>query len=254
MNTRNEKVIGCKPEETVVIMVSIGNRHNYTKYTYPAMAKWASKHGYSSILLKKPFNPKNRVPHFNKLLAPKAVSGFKKYIIVDDDLLIKANAPVVEDVPEGYVGLCKDAEQRNTDASYVEWTANTGFIVADEKSVSLLEEAYYLGEHNYIKGDGSFMGIWPYFGDQSILNHLLYKKEKIYELNWKWNYQPVLDFFVKEESWHKWQKSKFYRLKYYSTLRLSFITNQYKKRFKEAYGIHMILCPYPAFFSKFINS
>lgn len=234
--------------ETLAVMVSIGNREHLTSYTFPRMAAWAASHGYSSILLKKAYNPLNRAPHFNKLLVHKLVPGFRKYIIIDDDLLMRKDAPEIEDVPEGYIGLCRDAEQRHTEAAHVKWTGNTGFVVADEKALYLLEEAYSEGPYPFQPNDGSGKGIWgPH--DQGIINHVLFRNNKIYQLNWRWNYQPILEFFINDRGWDEWRTNKFYRLKYYSSL-LSPFNNSNKQPIADAYGLHMIRGVYPAFFSK----
>lgn len=237
-----------KESNTIVVMVSVGDRANLTKYTFPRLAEWADKHNYSSILLKKPFNPLNRAPHFNKLQVHKLLPNFERYIIIDDDLLMSKNAPEMEQVPSGFIGLCKDAEQRHTEAKHIKWTANTGFVVVDKNGLHLLDEAYEKGEYPYKCDDGSGKGIWgPH--DQGILNDVVFKHEKIFELNQKWNYQPILDYFINDEGWDKWQNNKFYRLSYYASL-LSPFPNKNKKKLTDAYGLHLIRGPYPSFFSK----
>jgi len=35
---------------------------------------------------------------------------------VDDDLLFSKNAPEMENVPQGLVGICRDSERRHTEA------------------------------------------------------------------------------------------------------------------------------------------
>jgi hypothetical protein len=237
--------------DTIVIMVSIGDRSKLTDYTYISLQKWATKNGYSSLLLKKEVNPKNRLPHFNKLLAHTVVPGFKRYIIVDDDLYLKADAPPVEDVPNGYVGLCRDAEQRHTEAAHVTWTANTGFIVADSEALWLLEKAYTIGDHTYTKGDGSGKAVWPFLTDQSILNYVVFQENKVFELNWKWNHQPVLEYFIHGKDHEEWKRSKFYRLQYYLSLYSPF-PNKHKQKVTDAYGIHMIAGVYPKVYEKFV--
>lgn len=236
---------------TMVIMVSIGHRSQLSNYTYTSLSQWAAQHGYSSMLLKQPVNPKNRLPHFNKLLAHTVVPGFERYVIVDDDLYIKRHAPKLEAVPMGFIGLCRDAEQRHTEAEHVRWTANTGFIVADSQALWLLEKAYELGDHTYVKGDGTKLAVWPYLGDQSILNYLLFQENKIHELSWKWNHQPVLEYFLYGKDHEEWKRSKFYRLQYYLSL-YSPLLNKHKRKVQQAYGIHMIAGVYPKVYKKFV--
>jgi len=249
-----EKTILAKTElttvkHTIAIMVSLGDRTHLTNYTYPRLAFWASQHGYSSMLLKKPFEDNlNRSPHFTKLMVHKIVPGFKRYIIVDDDLMFRKDAPVMESVPEGYVGLCKDGVQNNTDADHVKWTANSGFIVCDDSALVHLESAYHEGEYKYSCSYGSKKGIWGSF-DQGILNDVLFKINKVYELDWRWNYQAVIEFYNNGMGWDKWRTNRFYRICYYLSL-LSPVYNKNRSLLKKAYGIHMTMGVYPSFFSK----
>ena len=237
------------PKHTIVIMVSVGKRGHISNYTYPRLAEWASNHGYSSILLKKPYEDNlNRSPHFTKLMAHKIVPGFRRYIIVDDDILFRKDAPEIESVPQGYVGLCKDAIQTNTEAEHVKWTGNTGFIVCDESALKYLESAYNEGEYKYHSFDGSNKGIWGPF-DQGILNDILFKNNKIYELDWRWNYQSVIIYYANGKGWDKWRTNRLYRISFYLSLLVPF-TNKTRSLFKETYGLHMTMGLYPLFFSK----
>jgi len=88
-------------------------------------------------------------PHFNKLIAHRLAPGFGRYIIVDDDLILKKHAPPMEAVPPGIVDLCADVVQSNTEATHVTWTGNTGFIVSDRDGLLLLEEAFHDGEYPF---------------------------------------------------------------------------------------------------------
>ncbi|WP_029286637.1 hypothetical protein [Pedobacter sp. R20-19] len=237
-----------KVSNTIVVMVSIGDRTSLTNFTFPRLAEWATKFNYSSILLKTGYNPLDRAPHFNKLQVHKILPNFDKYIIIDDDLLMSTNAPEMEQVPDGFIGLCKDAEQRHTEANHVLWTANTGFIVVDKSGLHLLDKAYEKGEYPYRCEDGSGKGIWgPH--DQGILNDIVFREERIYELSYKWNYQPILDYFINDQGWYKWMSSKTYRLSYYASL-LSPFSNKNKTKISNAYGLHLIRGTYPKFFSR----
>lgn len=188
----------------------------------------------------------DKAPHFNKLKVPQMVPGYKRYIIVDDDIMIKENAPAMDSVPSGFVGLCMDAVQTNTEAPHVEWTANSGFIVTDGSGAALLDEAYNLGEYPYKHNDGSGKGIWGPF-DQGIVNDVLFKHEKIYKLDWRWNFQPVLDYFMNDRGWEVWSKSRLYRLMYYIAQIIP-VKKTNKKKVKEAYGVHLIRVSNPLFF------
>jgi hypothetical protein len=234
--------------ETIVVMVSVGDRTRLTNYTYPRLALWASLHGYSCMLIKKSITDPSVAPHFNKLIAHRLAPGFKRYIIVDDDILLKKDAPPMQEVPDGFVGLSEDAVQSNTPAAHVKWTGNTGFIVADGDALELLEEAYQNGEYPYNCWDGSDKGIWgPH--DQASLNNVLFNQNRIYKLDWRWNYQAVICYYAtKDDGWEKWRDSRLYRIWYYISL-LSPLSNS-RKLVNKCYGIHMTMGSYPAFFSR----
>lgn len=231
---------------TIAVMISVGDRGHLTDITFPRLSKWAERHGYNSILVKENYEHLDKQPHFNKLVAHKIVPGYDRYIIVDDDLVLKAGAPAMEAVPPGFVGLCRDAVQTNTEAPYVKWAANTGFIVADSSALYLLEEAYQAGIYPHQSGDGSGLGIWGPF-DQGTLNNVLFRANKIHELDWRWNYQAVIDYYGKGKGWDTWRTSRLYRLNYYLSLWLPF--SRARRRLKEAHGLHMTMGPYPKYFA-----
>jgi hypothetical protein len=236
---------------TIAIMVSIGDRHHLTKYSFRRLSAWASLHGYSALLLKDQDGELDRMPHFNKLIAHRAAPGFDRYVIVDDDLFLTYDAPALPDIPADKVGLCADAEQRHTEAPHIKWTANTGFVVINQSELSLLEEAYRLGEYPHKCGDGSGKGIWgPH--DQGIVNDVLFRNDKVYELDQRWNYQPVLDYFINfGGGWEKWSTNRLKRLSYYVTLLIPFSKN--RQRIARAYGVHLIRAPYPSLFNFIIK-
>lgn len=232
--------------KTVAIMISVGDRTHLSNITFKRLADWAARHGYDHKLIQQNYSTLDKPPHFNKLVAHKIVPGYERYIIVDDDLVLRINAPAVPDVPRGHVGLCKDAVQTNTEAPHVKWTGNTGFIIADKLGLPLLEEAYNDGVYSYNAGDGSGLGIWgPY--DQAALNNVIFKHDKAFELDQRWNYQPVIDFYAKGKGWDTWRSSKFYRVSFYLSLIWPF--SKIRRILNEAYGIHMIMGVYPKFFS-----
>jgi hypothetical protein len=238
-------------KKTAVIMVSVGDRNHLTKYSFPRALHWANKHGYSCFLVTKNNVSPDRSLHFNKLIAHKELPLFDRYIIVDDDILISSKAPAVPEIDEGFIGLAKDAEQQNTEAPHVKWTANSGFIIANKADLYLLEEAYIHGEYPFKCGDRSGKGIWGPF-DQGIINHILFEKKSIFNLDWRWNFQPVLDFFIhRGGGWEKWTNSRLTRIYYYVSLLVPFSTN--RKLVKEAYCVHLIRTTHTAFFNKIVD-
>ncbi len=227
-------------------MVSIGKRDHLTRFSYSRVYKWASKHGYSACLLKKPYvSTHTRSPHFTKLMVHRILPGFNKYIIIDDDILMSENAPPMEDVPLGYVGLCMDSVQINTNAEHVKWTANTGFIVCDETALYLLEEAYLNGEYTP-KTDKDL--IWGPF-DQGIVNDVLFRNDRAFKLDWKWNYQCIIEYYINGIGWDKWRTNRFERLFYYIKIWLP-IKSKTKTLLRTAYGLHLTMGVYPKFFNK----
>lgn len=232
---------------TIVIMVSVGNnRKRLTDYSFNRLYKWASKHNYSCVLLKNDINYLDRTPHFTKLIAHKQFPNFERYIIVDDDILISEFSPAIENVPKGFVGLCMDSVQSNTQNPDIKWTANTGFIVADSTSVQFLEKAYENGQYPFNCGDGTNKGIWGPF-DQAITNFVLFKNKKIFKLDPKWNTQIVIEFYTNDKGWHHWCKKKLYRIGFYLSLLTPFSKN--RQNMKSIYGLHMTMGPYPKFFN-----
>lgn len=158
---------------TIVIMVSVGKRNYLTDISFNRASLWASKWGYSVSLFKENVNYLDRSPHFIKLIVHKEFPNFDRYIVIDDDILMSKNAPEIENVPEGFIGLCSDSVQTNTECLLINWTANTGFLVFDKKCFYMLEKAYEQGIYKYNIGDGSGKGIWGPF-DQGILNFVVF--------------------------------------------------------------------------------
>ncbi|MBD1394720.1 hypothetical protein [Mucilaginibacter glaciei] len=242
------KQVITESADTIVLMVSIGKRSHLSNFTYPGLAAWASLHGYSCMLVKKQMAGEDRAPHFNKLIVHRLVPGFKRYIIVDDDLMLKGGSPPIEGFDETKIGLCKDPVQSNTQAAHVKWTANTGFIIAYQKSLHLLEEAYLNGSYPYNCWDNSDQGIWGSH-DQAALNNVVFKKNLVHQLDWRWNYQIVVDYYVNRgKGWHKWTQSRVYRIGFYISLLIPFSQN--KRLLNQSYGLHMTMGLYPKFFRR----
>lgn len=223
---------------TLAAMVSVGNRDWLTDCSFERFYRWASKHHYTCILVKDSLVPDTVLPHYNKLLIPQAYPGFDRYVICDDDLLLSHTAPALPEIPEGYVGLAKDAVQCHTTLEFVEWTGNTGFIVASKTGADLLSKAFETGDND---------GIWG-IADQGALNFVLWETGKIWELDTRWNYQPVVDFFHNQgKGWDAWKNDRSYRLSYYLGIKTG-LRWQSLQRIKQAFGIHLTRAPYPKFY------
>lgn len=232
---------------TIAIMISVGNRSHLTDITYQRLFIWATKHNYDCVLVKNDFADGNRTPHFNKLVCHKLFPDYDRYIVVDDDLLISKYAPKIDDVPNGFVGLAPDAVQENTELAIIQWTANTGFIVFDKYASRYLEEAYQLGIYQYHTGDGSNKGIWGPF-DQGITNFVLFKEQKVFQLNQNWNTQFIISYYTRGKGWEEWRSNKIYRLLFYSKLLFPF--SKERRQLKKIYGLHLTMGVYPKFFNK----
>src|SRR5689334_6742129 len=105
------KITAKNAVTTIVLMVSIGNRLHLSNYTYPRLAAWASSQGYASLLIRERITNDSLAPHFQKLIAHRLAPGYKRYIIIDDDLMLKRDSPPMLDFDEDKIGLCKDPVQ-----------------------------------------------------------------------------------------------------------------------------------------------
>lgn len=226
---------------TLVATVSIGERRHLTRHSLPRMERWAATHGLDFAVVREPLVPAHLPPHFNKLAVPQAHPGYDRYVIVDDDLLVARHAPEPPRVPSGCIGLAPDDEQRNTTASYVEWTGNTGFIVADGAAGDLFAAAL---------AHGAEPAIWGY-ADQGALNHAAWTARRIVQLDPRWNHMPVIRYFVRRDAWEAWRTQRFYRLRFYAGLCLPFSPE--RRDIRAAYGVHLVRAPYPGFFSRLMG-
>lgn len=223
--------------KTLVAMLSFGPREHLSDIAFPRTAHWASRQGYSVVLIKEPLHHANEKPHFGKLRIPERFPGFDRYCIIDDDLLISRNAPELPVLDEGKIGLVADAEQRHTQNPLVEWTGNTGFLLTQPSSLDLLAKACARGQ------DESVWGI----ADQGSLNAVAWKEQRVQRLDASWNYQCVLEFFLRGRGWEHWRTSRTYRLSFYVRLLLHSRQPQIQA-VRRSWGLHLIRAPYPRFF------
>ena len=224
--------------KTLVAMLSVGDRNHLTDYSVPRAAAWASRNHYDFTLVKQPLQNQEQPPHYGKLHVPRTYPDYDRYCIVDDDILISHHAPALPEIPADQIGLCMDAEQRNTHNPKVQWTGNTGFILAGKDSVDLLERAQQTPEDS---------SIWGY-ADQGALNSVAWEQDRVFKLDKRWNYAPVLEYFIQGRGWETWKNSKAYRLSFYSKMLLRW-PHPVTKSIRESWGLHMIRAPYPRFFN-----
>lgn len=225
--------------KTLVAMLSYGKRCHLSDPAFRRASQWASRHGYSALLVKEPLHRSGERPHFGKLRLPEVAPGYDRYLILDDDLFLTANAPALPDTPPECVALVPDAEQRHTTNPLVKWTGNTGFILVHRQSLDLFQKALEAEE------DPTIWGI----ADQGALNGVAWSEGRVHRLDKAWNYQPVLEYFIIGKDWPHWLASRSYRLGFYARLVLK-APHPVITRTRSAYGIHLIRAPYPRFFDR----
>ena len=213
---------------TLVILVEIGDRRSRTKYTLPRLTGWTRRHSYDLVLWRRNELTRDLIPHFNKLLAATSFPGYDRYVIVDDDVLVSSTAPALPEVPAGHVGLARDPQQANTSAAHVEWTGNSGFVIFDHTALPLIKQALDGGEVD---------GIWP-GGDQAAVNDVFWRAKKVFELDQRWNYQPIPSYFLQHGGWESWKSNRLKRLSYFATAALSFPTASVKAS-RGAFALHL---------------
>lgn len=228
--------------KTLLTTVSIGSRHHLTRHTLPRMEDWSRAHSLDFQVIRQPLVPDGMPPHFNKLAVPTAFPGYDRYVVVDDDLLISRHAPAPPDVPAGRIGLVPDDEQSHTRAPYVKWTGNTGFIVADAAAVPIFADALARGSDDTIWG----------YADQSALNRSAWETNCVERLDARWNFMPVIHYFVSRNTWDQWKNSRLYRLRYYAAL-VSGLAWKERRKIRAAFGVHLVRAPYPALFSRIMD-
>ena len=225
--------------KTLVAMLSYGNRSHLSDPAFRRASQWASRHGYSALLVKEPLHRSGERPHFGKLRLPEVAPGYDRYLILDDDLLITAKAPALPVTPPHCVALAPDAEQRHTTNPLVRWTGNTGFILIHRQSLDLFHKALEAEE------DSTIWGI----ADQGALNGVAWREGRVHQLDKAWNYQPVLEYFLTGKDWPHWLASRSYRLGFYARVLLR-APHPVIACMRSAYGIHLIRAPYPRFFDR----
>jgi hypothetical protein len=227
--------------KTLVAVISYGSRDNLTDVSFRRAAHWASRQGYSVVLIKEPLHQEGRQAHYGKLRVHHAFPKYDRYCVVDDDILISSNAGPLPEIPASQVGLVPDAEQRHTTNPKVDWTGNTGFILATRGALDLLDKAYERGDDETVWG----------IADQGALNSVAWDERRVHQLEWMWNYQAVLEYFLRGRGWESWQKSHLYRLSFYLGLRVH-LPHPVLRKVRTCYGLHMIRAPYPKFFDSLL--
>lgn len=186
-------------------MVSVGPRDHLTGFSAPRAAAWASRNQYDFLLAKQALQTEGKPPQYTKLHIPDHHPGYDRYCIVDDDLLMTSTAPPLPDIPPEKIGLRPDAEQGQTQNPHVQWTGNTGFLVVGAGALDILVEAQRSERDPTVWG----------FSDQSVINSIAWKQGRVHCLDKRWNYAPVLEYFIQGKGWETWRTSRLYRASFY---------------------------------------
>ena len=124
----------------------------------------------------------------------------------------------------------------------MKWTGNTGFLLVHRQGLDLLEKALNTEE------DPTIWGI----ADQGALNGVAWREDRIHQLDQRWNYQPVLEYFLNGPGWHVWQTNRLYRISFYIRL-LTRSSHPCLRSLATAWGVHLIRAPYPSFFDRVLT-
>ncbi|MEO0454732.1 MAG: hypothetical protein AAFY98_11445 [Verrucomicrobiota bacterium] len=228
--------------KTLVAMISVGPRKRINTVSIPRATRWAYRNGYDFSLIREPLQSEHQPPHYGKLYVPEAFPDYDRYCIIDDDLLIASAAPELPLTPEDHLALAPDAEQRHTRNPKVKWTGNTGFIVARKGAIDLMLKAQSAPEDPTVWG----------YADQGVLNSVAWSEDRVTALDKRWNYAPVLEYFLQGEGWDSWRDSRRYRFSFYfkAALRSS---EPVLQSMRDCWGLHMIRATYPRFFNWVLN-
>lgn len=174
--------------KTAVVMVTIGPDSWTRKYSVARAQAYASRHGYEFAQITEPVLPHaGRTPHWEKILVPRALPGYDRWLVIDDDVLINTRlAPPLPDLAPGRLGLVKEPVPTRYEPP-MEWLGNSGVILFDRDGLDLLEATYAMGEYKDIA---------PGFGDQPAINAVGWRERRVERLDWRWNYMLMADWLL----------------------------------------------------------
>lgn len=222
--------------KTLLAMVSIGlARRNSVKAGIMAMA-FARRHGYDFTVIHSDIVPKGRSVHYAKMRVLALFGNYDRYCIVDDDLLLSRHAPALPDLPEGsLVGMVPDPSQDGLPSGHMTWVGNTGFILCLRAAAPFFEAAIAMGDQPGLPGHA----------DQPPFNRANWDTMPPTRLDWRWNYLAVVDYFLRNGGFEKWQSDRSRRIRFYAQLAVGIGSSGTVKRVKSAYGLHLTCCAQP---------
>ena len=217
-------------------MVSIGAHRAYSSKAALMAMEYARRHGYDFTVVHSDIIPPNRSPHYAKMRILSLFENYDQYCIVDDDLLLSQRAPSLPKFPEGVLlGMVPDPSQIGLPAGKIPWAGNTGFVLCKKEAAPLFEAAIELGDQQGLPGHA----------DQPALNVAVWDRTEPMKLDWRWNYIPTVDYALNNGGWDKWTTSRFWRIRFYSSLLIGFGGADSIERIRSAYGLHLTCCLRP---------
>ena len=174
--------------KTVVAMVTIGPDSWTRKYSVARARAYAERHGYAFAQITEPIQPgSGRTPHWEKLLVPRALPDYDRWLVIDDDVLVNSRiAPALPEISPGRLGMVREPVPTQYEPP-MEWLGNSGVLLFDRATLDLVEGAYEMGEYKEIV---------PGFGDQPAVNVVAWRARRVERMEWKWNYMLMADWLI----------------------------------------------------------
>lgn len=232
--------------KTVIAMVTIGPDSWTRKYSVARAKAYAARHGYEFAQITKSSQPgSGRTPHWEKVLVPRTLPGYDRYLIIDDDVLLNTRiAPALPAVPAGALGIVREPVPTVYPLP-MRWMGNSGVLLFDRSCAGLMQDAYELGEVTDIE---------PGYGDQPALNRVAWAQGRVKRLPWRWNFIFMADWLhTVHRQHHPWtqnrQLAQFAKLTMFSALTFAMLRRALGgnprgsgtlRRMRESYALHLI--------------
>ncbi len=167
-------------------MVTIGPDSWTRKYSVARARTYAARHGYEFAQITQSSQPgSGRTPHWEKVLVPRTLPDYDRYLIIDDDIFLNTRiAPPLPAIPAGTLGMVREPVP-TVYPPPMRWMGNSGVLLFDRAGVDLMEEAYAVGELKDIE---------PGFGDQPAVNRVAWAQGRVKRLPWRWNFIFMADW------------------------------------------------------------
>ena len=186
--------------KTAVVMVTIGPESQTRPYSIARAKTYAARHGYEFVQITEPTLPgSGRTPHWEKVLVPRALPGYDRYFVIDDDVLINTRtAPALPDLPPRTLGIVREPVPTRY-APPIRWLGNSGVLLFERSAADLMDAAYALGELTEIE---------PGYGDQPAVNQAAWTQGRVTRLGWRWNFLAMAHWLrTAHGQRHPWTKN-----------------------------------------------